>query len=265
MMFGMNEMITAIRTVRTNARLYFLAYLSTWQPPKFIKPSDGIFLEIAPIHRCFAHAISEPNCYINSRANQSIASGDTKILGVKPNIEELLELFNPQEAQVLGYWLDASLFSRGRYDRLRGRLPQFGEIIKDDINFYHELGISAITTFAVGLDREYFSFFTSPAIFQYASLLWNNQTDLYSQLVEFCEYFYGEKEMIKVFDFYEQFDPRDTDNQYWKTYLQNLKSSIMFIKELLHETKDKNFQNRLTKLMEEFLFVEKWILSKSLI
>lgn len=259
----MNEILTTIKSVRPNSRLAFLAYAGTWQRPQFVEPVDGIFLEIAPIHRCFAHAISDLNCPINSRdVPETLA--ERRATGVQPVIEELLEVFPPHEAQVLGYWLDASLFGRGRYRGLRGRLPQFGEIIKDDINYYRNLGINAITTFAVGINREYLDFFTSPAIFQYAHLLWNSQADLQAEMVDFCGHIYGEKEMARVFQLREQFDPNDATRQYWEKYLEELASARALTRQVLNDTKDEKIQGRLKKLMDEIDFVDNWVRTNAL-
>jgi len=246
----MNEMLSAIREVRPKARLVFLAYLGTFQRPKFVKPAEGIFLEIAPMHRCFAHAIADLGCPINSR-NVSATERTRQNMGVKPIVEELLEVFNPHEAQVLGYWLDASLFGRGRYKDMRGRLPQFGEIIKDDINYYRNLGISTITTFAVGIDKSYLAEFTSPAIFQYASLLWDSQTDLQSQLEDFCEHFYDDKDLANIFQLCEQLEPIDPMPQSWQEYIDELGHARSRIQQILNAKTDENIRVRLQRLHNE--------------
>ncbi|MBM3241163.1 DUF4838 domain-containing protein [Candidatus Poribacteria bacterium] len=246
----MNKMLPAIREVRPEARLAFLAYLGTFQRPMFVKPVEGIFLEIAPMHRCFAHAIADPDCPINSR-NVPATERTRQNMGVKSIVEELLEVFNPHEAQVLGYWLDASLFGRGRYQNMRGRVPQFGEIIKDDINYYRNLGISAITTFAVGIDKSYLATFTSPTIFQYATLLWDSQADLQSQLEDFCEHFYGDKDLANIFQRREHLDPIDPMPQYWKEYIDELANASSCIQPKLNATTDEKIRLRLERLRNE--------------
>jgi len=254
----MNEILDAIRETRPSARLAFLAYASTWESPKNVKPKDGIFLEIAPIHRCFAHAIADENCPINGR-RISVEPGEWRFSGIKPVIEDLLEVFDPAESQVLGYWLDASLFGRSRYRELRGRLPQFGEVIKDDINFYRNKGVSAITTFAVGLDREYFETFTSPTVFQYPALLWDSQIDLKPGLEDFCENFYGSKEMAAAFRTDEQIEPMEPMPEIWKAYISEPTDAGLLAQKVLNATDDDNIRKRLERLMNEFEFVKKWL------
>jgi hypothetical protein len=252
----MNEMLSAIREVRPEARLAFLAYLGTFHRPKFVKPAEGIFLEIAPMHRCFAHAIADPNCPINSR-KVSATEMTRQNMGVKSVIEALLEVFKPGEAQVLGYWLDASLFGRSRYKDMRGRVPQFGDIIKDDINYYRSLGISAITTFAVGIDKSYLSEFTSPTIFQYPALLWDSQADLQFQLEGFCDHFYGDKALANLFQLRERIDPIDPMPQYWREYSAELANKRSPVQEMLSETTDEKSRVRLQRLHDEIESVRK--------
>lgn len=254
----MNEMLSAIKEVRPDARLAFLAYLSTWERPKHVQPADGIFLEIAPIHRCFAHAITDPHCPINSPAAPNVQTA-RQLVGVKSVIEELLQVFNPGETQVLGYWLDASLFGRSRYKDLHGRVPQFGDVIKNDVNYYRSLGISAITTFAAGINKEYLERFTSPTIFQYANVLWDNQADLHATLVDFCEHFYGEKELAKVFQLSERLDPIDSMPQHWEAYREELSDAKERVQQILNGTTDETIRIRLERLRDEITFLRNWL------
>jgi len=255
----MNQMMQVIRETRPDARLTFIQYWSTWQPPRSVKPADGIFLEIAPIHQCFSHSIRDPVCGINRN----------KVL---PQIEEALKLFNPKEAQVLGYWLDSSLFGRGEFKDLFGRLPQFGGVIKQDFDYYWKKGIPAITTFAVGVDKDYFSTFTSPTVFQYAQLLWNPQADLESELLTFCENFYGHSDLAQIFGLYEQIDPKDFLPQEcehtWPGYISKIsdfmeltrKTSVMSL-QTADSAESAVIQTRLKRLLRELYYLRCWLKS----
>ncbi|MEM3388800.1 MAG: DUF4838 domain-containing protein [Thermoproteota archaeon] len=240
-----NRMLKSLREIRPGARLSFIQYFSTWQPPRSVKPLDGVFLEIAPIHQCFSHSVCDPVCEIN-------------VNDVLPQIEEALNSFNPKEAQVLGYWLDSSLFGRGEFKELFGRLPQFGGIIKQDLNYYLKKGIRAITTFVVGLDKDYFSTFTSPTVFQYAQLLWNPQMDLEPELVVFCETFYGRSDLTRVFELYEQIDPKDFPDL---TYIDKVSDSIELVRKALMETESIAIQTRLKRLLRELYLLRCWLKS----
>lgn len=247
-----NEMLKAIRTLRPDARMSFLVYWSTWKAPETIRPLDGVFLELAPIFRCFSHAISDPACPINSNE-------------ILPVIGDILQVFDPAEAHVLGYWLDASLFGRSRYKALSGRLPQIGSIIKQDIKHYKSRGIPNISTFAVGIDREYLSTYTCPSIFQYPALLWNVESDLRSQLMDFCENYYGDRGMAEVFQLDEQTDPNDTSVVGWDTLKDRYARAISVAKEILQGSTDDVHIQRLGRLMRELERMSSWVdnMSKS--
>jgi hypothetical protein len=245
-----NEMLKAIRTLRPTARMSFLAYWSTWEVPKTVKPSNGVFLELAPMFRCFSHAIPDPACPINSK----------KIL---PVIEDMLEVFVPAEAHVLGYWLDASLFGRGRYKALSGRLPQMGNIIKQDLRYYKSRGITNISTFAVGVDREYLSKYASPALFHYPALLWDVEFDPRLQLVDFCENYYGDRSIAEAFQVNEQIDPNDTSADGWDTLADGYARAILIVKEILQESADDVHKHRLNKLIRELEHMKNWCVKEN--
>lgn len=239
-----NEMAEAVQSVRPGSKMSFLAYWSTWGVPQKVAPSDKVFLEIAPMFRCFSHAVDDPKCPINS--------GE-----IFPAIEGLARLFNMSESHILEYWLDASLFGRGKFDGLHGRLPQFGEVIRQDLKYYKSKDIKNISTFAVGLNEDYFSKFASPTIFQYPALLWNLDTDLGSELVNFCKNYYGNESISEVFQLTEEIDPSDTSPDKWKNKIKMLKDYRNLLKEI--KTSDEKHSIRLARLAKEFDHVIKWM------
>jgi len=241
-----NEMSTAIRKLRPNARMSFLAYWSTWGIPQKIKPVDSIFLELAHIQQCFSHSIADPECHVNSKE-------------IAPVIDGLLEIFNPSETHVLGYWLDASLFGRGVYQELSGRLPIEGSILQRDIRYYKSKGVTKISTFAVNLDRKYFSKFTSPSVFQYPALLWNVDADLNSELIAFCENFYGDRSLQEVFSYTEHIDPIHNSPEQWNELIQHLSSSEMIAREVIKNTSSDVYILRLDRLLKEMEHVRRWL------
>lgn len=81
-----------------------------------------------------------------------------------------LEVFDVEDAVVLEYWLDVSLFSR--WKRPVVELPWHPEVCSSDLATYASYGIHNVTTFAVYMDKEYFERFPSTApIEQYGALL----------------------------------------------------------------------------------------------
>lgn len=239
-----NEMADIIQTSKPGAKMSFLVYWSTWGIPKKIKPSNNVFPEIAPMFRCFSHSIDDQSCQINSKE-------------IFPVFESLKDIFNMQESHILEYWLDASLFGRGKFYGLNGRLPQFGEIIKQDLKYYRSKGIRNISTFAVGLDENYFSKFASPTVFQYPALLWNLDTDLDSELANFCENYYGDKSVSEFFQLSEEIDPSDIDIDEWKNKIKRLDDYKSSLKDL--KSNNEIYVKRLEKLLKEFDHVIKWM------
>jgi hypothetical protein len=241
-----NEMLEAARTLRPSARMSFIAYWSTWKAPVTARPLDGVFLEIAPMFRCFSHSIADPECPINSR-------------DILPVIEDLVKVFDPAEAHVLGYWLDASLFGRSRYKALAGRLPQMGDITKRDLKYYKSRGIRNISTFAVGIDRDYLAKYASPMLFQYPALLWHVESDLEPELVDFCMNYYGSRDISEVFQMNEQIEPQDATAIRWEALADRFSSSRLIAKEILHGTTDDIYHLRLGRLVRELKHMSDWV------
>ena len=126
------------------ATLAHLAYARTFTPPKSIKPSEGIFLEFAPIHRSWTESINVPEAGQKGqlRHGQQLALLDAN-----------LKLFPAETAQVLEYWLDVSLFSR--WKKPYKKLPWRPDVCRADLETYASRGIRNFTTFAVFVNSEY--------------------------------------------------------------------------------------------------------------
>lgn len=117
----------------------YLAYHEALKAPEKIPPANNIFLEYAPIGRDLTRPINDADCEKNVRE-------------VSP-LDGLLEFFGCENTKVLEYWLDNSLLSNWRQPIQPFTLTP--EIIKQDVAFYHSLGIKNITTFACYLGEEY--------------------------------------------------------------------------------------------------------------
>ena len=135
-----NNISKAIRSLEPNATVAFLAYLKTLPPPENIKPETGVFLEFAPVRRCYIHSINDSSCAINRKHW-------TYLL-------QLLDKSPPSTTHILEYWLDSSLFSQYKKPAIK---PLYLEnIVEQDLEAYSSLGITDITTFAVYMDDAYF-------------------------------------------------------------------------------------------------------------
>jgi hypothetical protein len=124
-----NKLLAILRKKDPEATLAHLAYHNTLTAPVNVNPSDGIFLEYAPISRNYTEALSEEHL---------------------KNLRDNLTVFPAKSAHVLEYWLDASMFSRmirvGR-DNV-AQVPWDLNNCERDVKLYTGLGIKSITTFA---------------------------------------------------------------------------------------------------------------------
>ena len=150
-----NRLLGAIRQVHPDAQVSYLAYHATLSPPEMVKPDDGIFLEFAPIGRCYRHALNDRGCAIN---RAYVAA-----------LERTLTFFEKMPLHVTEYWLDASFHSRWR--RPAAALPVPLEIMRRDIAFYRQLGATSVASYAVMCDEEYWDRFGEPPLVPYGTAL----------------------------------------------------------------------------------------------
>jgi hypothetical protein len=151
----MNALLAGLRRRRPAARLACLAYLNALAPPEQVRPAAGLFLEYAPIGRCFRHALADPACALNRPL----------LAGLPP----LMTAFGADGAQVLEYWLDSSLFSG--WKRPAARIPFSRAVLAADLATYARLGFRSVTTFGVYLDREYLALHGEPPVQEYGECL----------------------------------------------------------------------------------------------
>jgi hypothetical protein len=132
------RILKALRSLDPKAQVAHLAYANSLQPPKQIKPPEGIFLEYAPINRRYDIP------YAQQRPNQQDGLDA---------LDANLQVFPRETAQALEYWLDVSRFSR--WKRPAVKLPWKKEVFLADVEAYRKRGIRHITTFAVWIDASY--------------------------------------------------------------------------------------------------------------
>ena len=141
-----NRMLEAIRTVDPQACLAHLAYQKTMPPPTKVKPADGIFLEFAPIERQWNRPLTD--------LEAPGRKGRMSHKQVMDYLQANLEVFPPETAVVLEYWLDVSLASDWKKPAVR--LPWHPDVFASDLETYAAHGIHDITSFAVYMDSTYF-------------------------------------------------------------------------------------------------------------
>lgn len=152
---AMNALLVGLRQAVPGARLACLAYANTLAPPQRVKPSPGLFLEYAPIDRCFRHSLSDAECALN----RPFLAG----------LPALVEAFGADGAQVLEYWLDASLFSG--WKRPAVRVPFSRAVLEADLATYARLGFRSVTTFGAYLDPDYLARYGEPPVHEYGDCL----------------------------------------------------------------------------------------------
>jgi len=245
-----NRMAKVARQVRPEMEYPYVAYQSTWGPPPQVKPDPGVILSLAPIHRCFNHAVTDPDCPINS-PYQYNELFDRSGYGVRPIFEEHMKEFDPTTTFVVDYWVDASYFGRGRQKLWDRRIPNIGGILQRDIQFYHSLGISSIWTFVVFVDDTYLEKFTSPLIFQYGNLLWNPDIDLRAGIRDFCQQYLGDESLAEVFPLEEPSDPRDITPEVWDKHIARISKTLSITREKATREKNDLFRKRILRLAKE--------------
>ena len=146
-----NRMLEAIRTYDPEAMLAHLAYYSSLQAPRKVKPHEGIFLEFAPFQRRLDKPITDSIGEVRDIGNNA-----KNLVYLKEN----LEVFPAETAVVLDYWLDVSMASGWKKPAVE--LPWNGDVFRADIATYASMGIHNITTFAVYMDSTYFKAYPHP-------------------------------------------------------------------------------------------------------
>lgn len=146
-----NKMIESIRKVDPEAKLAHLCYSNSLSAPVKVKPADGIFLEFAPIDRNWERPLTDKDA-LAFQGNLDLTNGE-----IIQYLEDNLEVFSAEDAVILEYWLDVSLFSR--WTKPAVKLPWNREVFESDVDTYAEYGIRNVTSFAVYMDSTYFKRF----------------------------------------------------------------------------------------------------------
>ncbi|MBE6607316.1 MAG: DUF4838 domain-containing protein [Ruminococcaceae bacterium] len=146
------SILKGLRRYDPEAELSYLAYHNTVTPPT--EPiTEGIFVEYAPIHRDMFTPVTEGE-------NQTHAE----------NIEKLLEVFDPKNAEILEYWLDVSFYTKwGRLPLIK--VPYHENVLSADFDFYSSLGVRAIKTFGAFMNESYLEEYGDKEIIDYGTLL----------------------------------------------------------------------------------------------
>ena len=148
-----NRMLREIRKIDPKARLAHLAYSTTIQAPRRVRPAEGIFLEFAPYYRSWETPLSDPDA-----PGRAVEGRETDTHGlILRHLQENLAVFPVETAVVLEYWLDVSLFNR--MNKTTTKLPWRKDVFEADLKTYASLGVKNVTSFAAGANGEYLASF----------------------------------------------------------------------------------------------------------
>ena len=132
-MLVMNRILSELRKTDPEAKLAYLAYYKCVTPPEKVKPEKGIFVEYAPFEKDMKARVGEEP--------------------MGREVEALLRVFPQEDAKILEYWYDNSLFSQWKKPP-RLFVPD-NDLIRDDIAFYRGKGVAYISSFACYLGEDY--------------------------------------------------------------------------------------------------------------
>ena len=134
---GKRQLLPEIRKYIPDAKVAYLAYVDTIVPPKQIKPEEGVFLEYAPFEKYTAKG---------ENAQQLIEQEWNMI-------EPLLSFFGKEDAKVLEYWYDNSMYSLWKKPPKEFVLKE--KEMLQDIRSYRKIGFTSAATFACFLGEDY--------------------------------------------------------------------------------------------------------------
>ncbi len=145
-----------IRSVDPGATVAYLAYLSTMaQPPMIHRPAEDVFLEYAPIWRCYRHALGDPSCAVN---REHVAA-----------LDRLVDYFAGHPLHTTEYWLDASRYSG--WKRPAQRIAVSEDIMRRDAAFYAGKGFDSVASYAVMCGPDYWAAYGPPPVAAYGAAL----------------------------------------------------------------------------------------------
>jgi len=143
-----NRIVTELRKTIPDAKLCYLAYFATVNPPEKIAPAPGVFLEYAPYGRDMEHPIAGQDGW------------QTKSIG------PLLEKLGRADARVLEYWFDNSLLSE--WKKPPKKFVPRPSVVRSDLAFYRGLGFEDIASFACYLGDDYERLWGDPDVTAFA-------------------------------------------------------------------------------------------------
>jgi len=151
-----NAILSALRQWDPQARVAGLAYHATLTPPTQVKPSEGVFLEFAPIERRWDRPITDRSIETHAKLMDALDAA----IGVYGMDEH---------AQVLEYWMDASRHSG--WKRPAVAIPWHPDVLQADLDCYASKGFRRVTSFGCYVDQEYIALHGESPVAEYGAAL----------------------------------------------------------------------------------------------
>jgi len=143
-----NAVAKRLKQDNPSAKVAYLAYQDFIAPPVKVQPEDNVFVEYAPFDR-------DMNASVRLMPQWE-----------QDNLKDLLACFGAKDSKVLEYWLDNSFYSD--WVRPTRRLTPDNARIRDDMQFYLDLGYERISSFACFLGADYEELYGEPDIASFA-------------------------------------------------------------------------------------------------
>ena len=150
-----NAIADGLSSVNSRAKQSYLAYYATLTVPTNVKNRDNVFLEFAPLARDFDVSLFDESRKKNYSQVKTLPA--------------LLDFFGRDDAKVLEYWMDNSLFSG--WKKPPKELHFNAKTCEADVNRYKELGFTSITSFGCFLGEDYRDLYGDADLSKYDRIL----------------------------------------------------------------------------------------------
>ncbi len=157
-----NELADMLAIARPEARLAFLAYHDTADPPPVVQPRANLLLTCAPRLRSYAAGIAETGNERNQRCWQELQAAQAAFQ-------------HTDGSQVFEYYLDGILF--------KSALPPLPEAIQSDLRAYAAAGVQQVSVLLTG-DRPWLA--TPLNAYLFARLAWDPEQDVCDLLASYA-------------------------------------------------------------------------------
>jgi len=188
-----NAVAEVLAEVAPGARLAFLVYHDTIEPPRQVRPRSNVALLYAPRERCYAHALDDPACGVNRDYYGHLVAGVEAASGGRPADREAAAGARASGPRVFEYYLDAVLF--------KSMLPPLSRVMARDLLAYRRAGAGTVGALMTS-DRPWVS--VSPNLWLFARLTWDPEADLAALVADFAGGRLGSSGLARYFGLVEE-------------------------------------------------------------